>query len=197
MMNWVFAIMIIVAVIFGIATGNISDVSNSILDSGSSTIQLFLILLGSMAVWGGIMRIADKAGITGKIASIFKPVAKLLFRGLDVNGRAFKAITMNITANMLGLGNAATPLGLEAMKRLEEEEKTTETASRNMIMFIILNTASIQIIPTTVATIRLSYGSKNPMDILPAVLITTLCALFVGILMVFLLDKNKKGGGKN
>ena len=197
MMNWVFAIMIIVAVIFGIATGNISDVSNSILDSGSSTIQLFLILLGSMAVWGGIMRIAEKAGITGKIASIFKPVAKLLFRGLDVNGRAFKAITMNITANMLGLGNAATPLGLEAMKRLEEEEKTTETASRNMIMFIILNTASIQIIPTTVATIRLSYGSKNPMDILPAVLITTLCALFVGILMVFLLDKNKKNGGKN
>lgn len=197
MMNWVFAIMIIVAVIFGIATGNISDVSNSILDSGSSTIQLFLILLGSMAVWGGIMRIAEKAGITGKIASIFKPVAKLLFRGLDVNGRAFKAITMNITANMLGLGNAATPLGLEAMKRLEEEEKTTDTASRNMIMFIILNTASIQIIPTTVATIRLSYGSKNPMDILPAVLITTLCALFVGILMVFLLDKNKKGGGKN
>ncbi|MFA5658474.1 MAG: nucleoside recognition domain-containing protein [Oscillospiraceae bacterium] len=197
MLNWVFSIMIILSIIFGIITGGISQVSNAVLDSGKSTAELFIVLIGSMAVWGGIMRIADKAGLTRIIAGFFRPAARLLFKGLDTNGKAFKAITMNITANLLGLGNAATPLGLEAMRSLEQEEKTTDTASRNMVMFAVLNSASIQIIPATVATLRLSYGSVNPLDVLPAVFLTSCAALAVGITMVFLFDFKGKGGGKN
>ena len=192
MMKWVFGILIVLSVIFGISTGKIADVSNAALFSGKDTIELALILISAMAIWGGIMRIAEKSGITDKISMLFKPIAKILFKGINPNGKAFKAITMNITANMLGLGNAATPLGLEAMKELEKEEKLKGTASRNMIMFTVLNTASIQIIPTTIATLRLQHGSKNPLDILPAILIVSAISLCVGIILVFVLDGVKR-----
>jgi spore maturation protein A len=104
---------------------------------------------------------------------------------------------MNITANLLGLGNAATPLGLEAMRQIEKEDKTKDTASRNMIMFVVMNTASMQLIPSTIATLRLENGSKEPLDILPAVLISSALSLIVGIIMVFIFDNSKKGGIKH
>lgn len=192
MMKWVFGILVILSVIFGIFTGKIADVSNTALNSGKDTIELALILISAMAVWGGIMRVAEKSGITDRISKLFKPLAKILFKGINPNGKAFKAITMNITANLLGLGNAATPLGLEAMKELEKEEKLKDTASRNMIMFTVLNTASIQIIPTTIATLRLQHGSKNPLDVLPAILIVSAVSLCVGIILVFILDGYKR-----
>ena len=194
MMKWVFGILIIISVCFGIFDGKIIDVSNAALDCGKDTIDLFLILIGSMAIWGGLMRIAEKSSLTDKIARLFRPIAKLLFKGLNPQGKAFKAITMNITANLLGLGNAATPLGLEAMHELEIEDKTTDTASRNMIMFTVMNTASMQLIPATIATLRLQYGSKDPLDILPGVLIVSAVSLIVGIIIVFILDNSKKGG---
>ncbi len=197
MMKWVFAVLILISILFGAVTGHISAVSNAALNSGKSTIELFIVLIGTMALCGGIMRIAEKSGVTKRISQMFRPLAKLLFKGINPNGKAFKAMTMNITANLLGLGNAATPLGMEAMHELEKEEKTTDTASRNMVMFTILNTASIQIIPTTIATLRLEYGSKSPMEILPAILISSAAALTVGITMVFLFDGRKKGGEKN
>ncbi len=194
MMKWVFGILIIISVCFGFFDGKILDVSNAALDCGKDTIDLFLILIGSMAIWGGLMRIAEKSGLTDKIARLFRPIAKLLFKGLNPQGKAFKAITMNITANLLGLGNAATPLGLEAMHELEIEDKTTDTASRNMIMFTVMNTASMQLIPATIATLRLQYGSKDPLDILPGVLIVSAISLIIGILFVFIFDNSKKGG---
>lgn len=197
MMKWVFSILMLVSIGFGIAQGNIEAVSNAALSSGKETVSLVLILMGSMAVWGGVMKVAEKSGLTDKIAYLFRPIAKLLFKGLNPEGKAFKAITMNITANMLGLGNAATPLGIEAMKQLEKEEKTTDTASRNMIMFTVINTASITLIPSTIATLRLEAGSKTPLDILPCVLIVSVACLVVGISMVFALDKKTKGADKD
>lgn len=197
MMKWIFSILIILSVIMGIFTGSIKEVSNTILDSGKSTVNLVVVLIGSMAVWGGIMRILEKSGLSLKLAHLFKPLSKLLFSGIDPNGKAFKAICMNITANILGLGNAATPLGIKAMQELEKEENLNSYASRNMVMFTVLNTASIQLIPATVATLRLEHGSRDPMEILPAVLLTSLIALMVGIIMVFTLDCMGKGGNKN
>lgn len=197
MMKWVFSLMIIFAVIISLLTGNIKFVSNCILDSGKSAINLALVIMGSMAIWGGFMRILDKSGLTSKLTYIFKPISKILFPDLNVNGKAYKAICMNITANILGLGNAATPLGIEAMQELEKEEKTDTVASRNMVMFTVLNTASIQLIPATVATLRLEYGSQEPMEILPAVLSTSLIALFAGVTVVFCLDFIGKVGNKN
>lgn len=195
MIKWIFALMLIVSVVFGAFTGNMSQVGAAALNSCVEAVDLFLYLLGGMCMWGGLMRVAEKAKITDMLSKLFRPALKLLFKGLDMNGRAFHAICMNITANLLGLGNAATPLGLEAMRRLEQEEKPGDTTSRNMIVFIILNTASITLIPTTAASMRLKHGSAAPMEIFPCVLITSACALAAGLVSAFALDGLKKGGG--
>lgn len=196
MIKWVFAVMLIVSAILGALTGNMPQVGAAALNSCVDAVNLFLYLLGGMCMWGGLMRVAEKSGLTDMLSKLFRPFLKRLFKGLDMNGKAFHAICMNITANLLGLGNAATPLGLEAMRRLEQEEKPGDTTSRNMIIFIILNTASITLIPTTAASMRLKHGSAAPMEIFPCVLITSACALAAGLISAFALDGFKKRGGK-
>ena len=188
--------MLIVSAVFGAFTGNMPRVGEAALNSCVEAVDLFLYLLGGMCMWGGLMRVAEKAKLTDSLSALFRPFLKRLFKGLDMNGKAFHAICMNITANLLGLGNAATPLGLEAMRRLEQEEKPGDTTSRNMIIFIVLNTASITLIPTTAASIRLKHGSDAPMEIFPCVLITSICALAAGLISAAALDGFMKRGGK-
>lgn len=196
MMKWIFGGMILLSVAAGIFTGNIGGVSNAALEEGSLAVELLLYMLGGMCVWGGIMRIAEKSGLTEKLAKCFRPILKRLFKGIDVKGGAFRAVCMNITANLLGLGNAATPLGLEAMRRMEEEERSGAEASDNMIVFTVLNTASITLIPTTVASLRLKYGATEPMDILAGTLITSLASVTAGLTMAKLMNKRKRKGSK-
>ncbi len=188
MLKWIFAVMLITSVGFGAATGNMDKVCNSALNSCVEAVDLFLYLLGGMCMWGGLMRVAEKAKLTDRLSELFRPFLKHIFKGLDLNGKAFHAVCMNITANLLGLGNAATPLGLEAMRRLEQEERPGDTTSRNMIMFVVLNTASITIIPATAASLRVRHGSAAPMEILPCVLITSACALAAGLISASALD---------
>lgn len=188
MIKWIFAIMMITSVIFGAGTGQIQQVCEAALNSCVEAVELFLYLLGGMCMWGGLMRVAEKAKITDMLSRLFRPLLKHIFKGLDLDGKAFHAICMNITANLLGLGNAATPLGLEAMRRLEQEERTGDTTSRNMIMFVVLNTASITLIPTTAASLRIKHGSAEPMEILPCVLVTSACALAAGLISAAALD---------
>jgi len=193
MMNYIFALMLIISAVFGAVTGHMPQVGEAALNSCVEAVDLFLYLLGGMCMWGGLMRIAEKAGITEALSMLFRPVFKRLFKGLDMNGKAFRAICMNVTANLLGLGNAATPLGLEAMRRLEEEEKPGEVTSRNMVIFIVLNTASITLIPTTAASLRLRHGSAAPMEIFPCVLVTSVCALLAGLIVAVLGNVGKRG----
>ncbi len=188
MLKWIFAVMLIISAIFGAVEGNMGQVCEAALNSSVEAVDLFLYLLGGMCMWGGLMRVAEKAKLTDILSELFRPFLKHIFKGLDMNGGAFRAICMNITANLLGLGNAATPLGLEAMRRLEQEEHTGDTASRNMIMFVVLNTASITLIPTTAASLRMKFGSAAPMEILPCVLITSACALAAGLISAAALD---------
>lgn len=192
MIKWIFGIMLIVSAILGAVSGHISEVSAAALNSCVEAVELCIYLAGGMCMWGGVMRVAEKSGITNTLASLFKPFLKNIFKGIDTSGKAFHAICMNITANLLGLGNAATPLGLEAMKRLEEEEGENNVTSRNMVLFVVLNTASITIIPTTAASLRLKHGSEAPMEILPCVLITSACALIVGLVTAIILDKGER-----
>ena len=193
MMKWVFGIIISISIIFSIFSNNISDVSNATINSGYKAVELTFSLIGSMGFWGGIMRIAEKSGLCDKISTILSPVVSLLFIGLDKKSLAFRTISMNITANLLGLGNAATPLGLSAMKEIEKEEKskTPHIASRNMIMLCVINSASIQLIPTTIATMRLMHGSQNPMSVLPCILIVSFISFLVSVSLVFALDRGK------
>ncbi len=191
MLNVIIVFMVILSVIYSIVTGShIQDVSTSIMTSGNEAISLALTLMGTMATWGGILKIAEDSGLTGKIAKILSPLLKLLFRGLKRDSKAFQAIAMNVTANIFGLGNAATPLGIEAMKRLEEEEKPGEKASANMIILSLLNTSSIEIIPTTVIALRILHGSSSPSEIIPCVIIVSIISVCVCIFSTFIFHKN-------
>ena len=171
-MKFIFAFSVIISNIFGFFTNKAQEVTKALMTQSQNAVELSITLMGAMAFWGGIMKIAEKSGFTDVVAKLFRPLAKRLFKGLNLEGKAFKAIVMNLTANLLGLGNAATPLGIQAVKELE-----------NMVIFIVMNTASIQLLPITVATLRLAHGAKNPFDILPAVLISSFCSAAVGILM--------------
>ena len=136
-------------------------------------------LTGIIALWSGIMRVAQSSGLTGKLAKLAEPVLSKLFGGLERGGKAMQYITLNITANILGLGNASTPFGIAAMREIEREEHSPEPekASHNMIVLTVMNTASLQLIPTTAAALRLAHGSADPMEILPCVWVTSVCAL--------------------
>lgn len=188
MMNVIFAAMILFSVICGIISGKSAEVSDAAINSCVEAVELFLYLIGGMCMWGGLMKVAEKSHLTDKLAAAFRPFARLIFKDLDLNGKAFHAICLNVTANMLGLGNAATPLGIEVMKALETEENANGTATRNMIVFSVLNTASITILPTTAASLRSKHGSAAPMEIFPCVIITSVIALAAGLVSAITLD---------
>ncbi len=189
MINYILTAMILISCVYAFLHGGSAQVSNAVITSGASAVTLFLTIVGSMATWGGIMKIAQESGLTDIITKIISPVISKIFKGINKSGAAFKAIAMNIAANIFGLGNAATPLGIEAMKALESEENCGETASRNMILLTVFNTSSVEIIPTTVATLRLAHGSAYPLDILPCVLCVSVISLSVSILFVYLFDR--------
>ena len=169
MMKYIFGGLVLISVIIGFAGGNATSLSNALISSCSDAVTLCISLCGIICLWSGIMRVAQSSGLTELIAKGLSPVLKKLFKGISQKGRAMQYIVLNITANLLGLGNASTPFGIAAVKALEEEENTSDKASDNMILFVVLNTASLQLIPTTAAALRLNHGSDAPMEILPAV----------------------------
>ena len=179
MLNILWPVFIIISIVYAIFSGNIENLNNSIFESTESAVNLTLTLIGMTCLWSGIMEIASKTKIIEYLSNFLHPIIKKLFSDLKEN--SYNNIVMNIIANILGLGNAATPLGLKAMKELQKENKNKEQLSDNMMMLIVLNTASLQIIPTTVIAIRSSLGSSNPTKIIFPVWISTICAAIVGI----------------
>ena len=149
-----------------------------------------------VCLWGGLMEIAKASGLTATVSRMLSPLLRLLFPNFKKDDPAMNAVSMNITANLLGLGNAATPLGLEAMRGLQANNPTPEIASDEMVNFVVLNTAALHLIPTTVALLRQEYGAAVPMDIMPAAWLTSAAALCVGLAMAWLLRvrRRKRGG---
>ena len=170
MLNVIWPIFIIISVIYAFLCGNIENVSNGIFSS----------LNDAMCLWNGIMEIARNTSFVDRLCKMLNPLIKILFPRLE-NEKAKREISMNIVANFLGLGNAATPLGLKAMKTLQEDNKIKDTLNNYMVMFIVLNTASLQLIPTNVIAIRNSLGSNSPSGIIFPVWIATIIAAIVGI----------------
>ena len=193
MLNIVWPIFIIISFSFAIFSGNLENLNNSIFESTNSAISLSLDLLGTMCLWNGIMQIASKTSIIENLTKFLKPVLNYLFPKLKQNKKIKKEISMNIVANILGLGNAATPLGLKAMKSMQEENDKKDTLSDSMMMFIVINTASIQLIPTTVIAIRSSLESKNPTSIVFPTWIATIIAAIVGITVAKIIIRLTKG----
>ena len=180
MLNVIWPIFIIISVIYAFLCGNIENVSNGIFSSLNDVIDLSLTLLGTMCLWNGIMEIARNTSFVDRLCKMLNPLIKILFPRLE-DEKAKREISMNIVANFLGLGNAATPLGLKAMKTLQEDNKIKDTLNNYMVMFIVLNTASLQLIPTNVIAIRNSLGSNSPSGIIFPVWIATIIAAIVGI----------------
>lgn len=189
MLNKLWPIFIIISFIYAIACGNICDVNNSIFKSTESVVSLSLTLLGTMCLWCGIIKIATKTKMINKIIKLLRPILKKLFPEIKETDEAYKEISMNIVANLLGLGNAATPLGLKAMKSLQKENKDKKNLTNSMAILIVLNTASIQIIPTTVIAIRSSMKSENPTAMIVPVWIATIAASFAAIISSKILMK--------
>lgn len=188
MMNYIWGFIMLISIVCAIITGRISMVSNAVLTGADEGVTLALKILGMMAFWTGIMKIANDSGITGFLAKIFSPILKLIFPEYSKKKNVLNAICMNVTANLLGLGNAATPFGIHAIKEMQKTNPLPHTANNSMIMFVVLNTASIQLIPTFISILRQKYGAENPFDILPAMWITSIAALIVGIITTKLFE---------
>ena len=189
MLNLVWPIFIIISFSYAIFSGNLQSLNSSIFDGVESAVDLSITMLGTICLWSGIINVANNTSSIKKINKLLKPVIKFLFPEIKENKKAQNEISMNMIANILGLGNAATPLGLKAMETLQKENKNKDELSNSMIMLIVLNTASIQLIPTTIIAIRSSLGSENPTSIIVPVWIATICAGVCGVTVTKILIK--------
>ena len=181
MLNKIWPTFIIISFVFAIYSGKVLNVSNAVFNSSEQTVTLCLSLLGTLCLWNGIMKIAVKTSMIEKLTKFLKPLISFLFPEIKENKKISKEISMNMVANILGLGNASTPLGLKAMESMQKENPDKDKLSNSMAMFILVNTASLQIIPTTVISIRNSLGSENPTKIIIAVWVATIVAFATAI----------------
>jgi spore maturation protein A len=191
MLGGLAAVLMTASLIFAVFTGNTHSVATAAAESCGEAVKTILTISGSMALWGGIISVAEGCGITKWVGKIISPVVRRLFSDTDKNIKAQNAVVMNITANLFGIGNAATPLGITAAKELN---KHSPAANRNLAMLTVLNTASIQLIPSTIATLRLSHGSVAPYEITLPIIAVSLLSAAVGCLAVSVLYP--KGVGK-
>lgn len=182
MLNFIWPIFIIVSFVYAIINFRVQEVNNSIFESTKLAVELCISLLGTICLWNGIMQIAAETKIIKHLSKILNPVMKKLFPDIKKEEKVHKEITMNIIANIMGLGNAATPLGLKAMKSMQKNNTDKNKLSNSMCMFIVLNTASIQLIPTTVIAIRSLLGSNNPTAMIIPVWIATIFAAMAAII---------------
>lgn len=191
MLNNIWPIFIIISIIYAIIAGNLENLNLAITSSSESAVSLTLTLIGTTCLWSGLIEIASNTNIIKYLKKFLRPVITRLFPNL--NSLVYDKVTMNIISNILGLGNAATPLGLQAMEEMQKENLNKEYLSDNMMILIILNTSSLQIMPTTIIAIRTSLGSNNPTRIIFPVWFSTICAGIVGIivtkLIIFLTKK--------
>ena len=161
MLNIIWPIFIIISIVYAIFSGSLAAVNDSIFDTIDSTMTLIITLAGTMCFWSGIMNVLEKTDFFVKLKNVISKIIKIIFKKVDKDSEENEYISLNILSNILGLGNAATPMGIKAMDSMDKKNKNKKYMTKDMMMFILINTASIQIIPTTVIAIRASLGSNN------------------------------------
>lgn len=189
MMNYIWVGLVVIATAAGVATDKIADVQQAIFDFAATAVDIVFGLIGIMVFWMGLMAVAEKSGITEKIGLALKPLMTKLFPDVPADHPAMSSMVMNIAANILGLGNAATPFGLKAMKDLQTLNKTKDIATDAMVMFLAINTTSVTLIPTTVLALRSSANSVNPTEVLGPIIIATIISTATGIIATMILGK--------
>lgn len=191
MVSYIWFFLIAIGILFSIFTGNVDVINKSILTNGEEALDLMLSILPIIVLWSGIMKIAEDAGLLKKIAKLLEPILKRLFPTVPKDNPALGFIASNIAANMMGLGSAATPFGLKAMSELQKINPKKDTASTPMITFLVLNTAGVTIVPTTVLALRIAHGSVNPSEIIIPGVIATFCSSIGGLLLDYYIRKRK------
>ena len=189
MLNYIFSGMILLSLIYSFFNGTYSATIEGGLNSASDSVSLMLTLLAVISFFNGIMKIAEKGGVTKGISRFFKKLLKPLFPEIT-NEETFGAISMNLTANLLGMGNAATPLGIKAMQEMKKISKIKK-ATNSMCLFAVMNTASIQLIPTTILAIRMKYNSNMPYVVVAPIWISSICGLVAGIIAAKIFERRE------
>ncbi|HWT27681.1 MAG TPA: nucleoside recognition domain-containing protein [Mobilitalea sp.] len=182
MLNYLWGFMIVIGITIGVIRGNIAEVSSATINSSKEAVALCITMLGIMAMWTGIMQVAKKSGLVAAFTKALSPLIRFLFPDIPKDHIAKEYIASNMIANILGLGWAATPMGLMAMRELKKLNKDSEIASIDMCTFLIINISSLQLIPVNIIAYRSQYGSVNPAEILGAGLIATTCSTLAGII---------------
>ncbi len=189
-MAWVWTGMVLLSLIFGIATGNLDEVANAALEGAGSAVELSISMAGILCLWSGVMEIMKACGLSAGLARAFRPILRRLLPEASRDEETLAAVSANVSANLLGLGNAATPLGIRAARRMARS--CDGVASNELCLLVVLNTASIQLLPTTIASLRAAAGSQTPFDILPAVWLSSAMSVAAGLAAAWLLSRRKR-----
>jgi spore maturation protein A len=189
MINYIWFFLIFFGISVGVLSGNGEIISKAIVNSSGSTVSFIIELTGIMCFWCGVMKVAENSGLTEKISKLLKPILKVIFKDAAKDEKALGAIVMNLTANMLGLSNAATPFGIKAMEELDRLNEKKGTASNDMALFLVLNATCIQLVPSTIISIRAACNSGNPGGIILPTIVSTATAAIVGVICCKLLQK--------
>ena len=189
MIGKIFAVLVIASIFFAICTGNLSALSNAVLDGADAAVTLTISLLGVTCLWCGIMSVLERAGAIRRLSRLISPILRFVFPGAYQTKQGINEISANVSANILGIGNAATPLGIRAMEKLKEAARDPTVATDDMVMLAVINTASLDLFPTTLIALRRAAGSSAPYVILLPVLICSLCTSIFAVLITKLFSK--------
>ena len=192
MVNTIWLLLIIIGIIYAFLTGNLDKINTTIIDSTKVSLDMLLRIFPILALWMGFTEIAEKSHLLDKFSKLISPILGKLFPDIPKNHPAISYIASNVIANIFGLGSAATPFGLKAMDSLQELNSKKDTATRSMITFLVLNTSGLTIVPTTIISLRLMYGSLEPTKIVGACLISTICATVGGLVVDKILARRYK-----
>lgn len=187
-MSYIWAAAVILSIIYGAAVGNGPAVGSALFDGATAAVELCLSIGGMICLWSAIMELMNRCGLTAAISRMLAPLLNRLFPSAKTDRTVQQNLSLNVSANLLGLGNAATPAGIRAMSAMAAKAGSLQ-ATNEMCRLVVMNTASIQLIPTTIAAVRAACGAQQPFDILPAVWITSLCSVTAGLLCAKILEK--------
>lgn len=192
MVSVIWMLLILVGIAYFLFTGNLDALNDEILTNANKALELMLELMPVIVLWTGIMKIAEDSGLLHKFAKLLEPLLKRLFPSVPKDNLALGYIASNIAANAMGLGSAATPFGLRAMVELQKINDKKDTASEAMITFLVLNTAGVTIIPTTILAMRVMYGSINPSEIILPAVLATACSSIAGLTLDYFIRRRSR-----
>lgn len=196
MVNWIWLFFIVAGIAYGAWSGNLDGVTAALFDGAKSGVTVSFGLISVLVFWLGLMRVAEQAGLMAKLAALLRPAVRFLFPDVPKDHPALAYILSNMSANILGLGNAATPMGIKAMQELQKLNPDKETASAAMCTLLAINTASITVIPTTILAVRLNYGSQNPAEIVGPTLVATAIATAAALILDRWYRRRSRGPGQ-